>query len=207
MPIPLIPALAALAVQQGPAMIRGIASLFGGSDTASSVANKVADMVEQVSGISLTAAQQQAAIEDQLNRITDPTALVELQKLKLELEKEQTRRLELERADQQAEQATTQQTIREGDGAKDEYVRHTRPLMARQSWASGAIYIVLFTVLKSFGYGSGPDFEMAMLMLTPAWAYMGLRTLDGFAPHPKASGQKVGAAITGAVTKLMTRAK
>ena len=30
MPLPLIPALAALAVQQGPAMIRGIASLFGG---------------------------------------------------------------------------------------------------------------------------------------------------------------------------------
>ena len=51
--LPLIPALAALAVQQGPALIRGISSLFGGSDAA----NKVADMVEQVSGIGLTAAQ------------------------------------------------------------------------------------------------------------------------------------------------------
>lgn len=203
MPIPLIPALAALAVQQGPAMIRGIASLFGGSDTA----NKVADMVEQVSGVGMTAEQQQTSIERQLGGIISPAEYAELQKLKVELEKEQTRRLELERADQQAEQATTQQTIREGDGAKDEYVRHTRPLMARQSWQAGALYIVLFTVLKSFGYGDGPDFEMAMLMLTPAWAYMGLRTLDGFAPHPKASGQKVGAAITGAVTKLMTRAK
>lgn len=206
MPLPLIPALAALAVQQGPAMIRGIASLFGGSETAVSVANKVADMVEQVSGIGFTAEQQQANIEQQLMRLP-PEAIAELQKLKLELEKEQTRRRELELADQQAEQATTQQTIREGDGAKDEYVRHTRPLMARQSWQAGALYIVLFTVLRAFGYGDGPDFEMAMLMLTPAWAYMGLRTLDGFAPHPKASGQKVGAAITGAVTKLMTRAK
>lgn len=206
MPLPLIPALAALAVQQGPAMIRGIASLFGGSETAVSVANKVADMVEQVSGIGFTADQQQANIEQQLMRLP-PEAIAELQNIKLELEKEQTRRLELERADQQAEQATTQQTIREGDGAKDEYVRHTRPLMARQSWQAGALYIVLFTVLRAFGYGDGPDFEMAMLMLTPAWAYMGLRTLDGFAPHPKASGQKVGAAITGAVTKLLTRAK
>ena len=202
MPLPLIPALAALAVQQGPAMIRGIASLFGGSETA----NKVADMVEQVSAIGLTASQQQANIEQQLMRLP-PEAVPELLNLRLEMEKEQTRRLELERADQQAEQATTQQTIREGDGAKDEYVRHTRPLMARQSWQAGALYIVLFTVLSAFGYGDGPDFEMAMLMLTPAWAYMGLRTLDGFAPHPKASGQKVGAAITGAVTKLMTRAK
>ncbi|MGL4886346.1 MAG: hypothetical protein ACRC4V_08400 [Aeromonas veronii] len=202
MPLPLIPALAALAVQQGPAMIRGIASLFGGSETA----NKVADMVEQVSAIGFTAEQQQANIEQQLMRLP-PEAIADLQKLKNEMEKEQTRRLELQLSDQQAEQTTTQQTIREGDGAKDEYVRHTRPLMARQSWQAGALYIVLFTVLKSFGYGDGPDFEMAMLMLTPAWAYMGLRTLDGFAPHPKASGQKVGAAITGAVTKLMTRAK
>lgn len=203
MPLPLIPALAALAVQQGPAMIRGIASLFGGSETA----NKVADMVEQVSSIGLTAAQQQASIEEQLNRITDPAVLVELQKLKNEMEKEQTRRLELQLSDNQAEQATTQQTIRDGDGAKDEYVRHTRPLMARQSWQAGALYIVLFTVLRAFGYGNGPDFEMAMLMLTPAWAYMGLRTLDGFAPHPKASGQKVGAVITGTVSKLLTRGK
>ncbi|RUQ10691.1 hypothetical protein [Aeromonas dhakensis] len=203
MPFPLIPALAALAVQQGPALIRGVAGLFGGSDTA----NKVADMVEQVSGIGLTAAQQQASIEEQLGRITDPTALVELQKLKVELEKEQTRRQELQLADSQAEQTTTQQTIREGDGAKDEYVRHTRPLMARQSWQAGALYIVLCTVLSAFGKGSGPDFEMASLMLTPAWAYMGLRTLDGFAPHPKASGQKVGAAITSTVSNLLTRAK
>ncbi|WP_346205881.1 hypothetical protein [Aeromonas salmonicida] len=201
--IPLIPALAALAVQQGPAMIRGIASLFGGSDTA----NKVADMVEQVSGLGLTAAQQQASIEEQLNRITDPAVLVELQKLKNELEKEQTRRLELQLADQQSEQATTQQTIREGDTNHDEYVRHTRPLMARQSWQASAIYVVLFTILKAFGYGEGPDFDMVLLLLTPAWAYLGLRTLDGFAPHPKASGQKVGAALTSTVSKLLTRGK
>lgn len=201
--IPLIPALAALAVQQGPAMIRGIASLFGGSDTA----NKVADIVEQVSGVGMTAEQQQAAIERQLGGIYSPEERAELEKLKVELEKEQTRRRELETADLQAEQASTQQTIREGDGAKDEYVRHTRPLMARQSWQAGALYIVLFTVLRAFGYGDGPDFEMAMLMLTPAWAYMGLRTLDGFAPHPKASGQKVGAVITGTVSKLLTRGK
>ena len=203
MPFPVIPALAALAVQQGPALIRGVAGLFGGSDTA----NKVADMVEQVSGIGLTAAQQQASIEEQLGRITDPTALVELQKLKVELEKEQTRRQELQLADSQAEQTTTQQTIREGDGAKDEYVRHTRPLMARQSWQMSAIYVVLFSVLKAFGYGDGPDFDMVLLLLTPAWAYLGLRTLDGFAPHPKASGQKVGAAITSTVSNLLTRAK
>ncbi len=195
----LIPALAALAVQQGPAMIRGIASLFGGSDTA----NKVADMVEQVSGIGFTAEQQQANIEQQLMRLP-PEAIADLQKLKVELEKEQTRRLELQLADQQSEQATTQQTIREGDTNHDEYVRHTRPLMARQSWQMSAIYVVLFTVLKAFGYGEGPDFDMVLLLLTPPgpisacvpWTALPLT------PRPAA---KVGAVITGTVSKLLTR--
>lgn len=201
--IPLIPALAALAVQQGPTLIRGIAGLFGGSDTA----NKVADMVEQVSGIGLTAAQQQASIEEQLSRITDPTVLVELQKLKNEMEKEQTRRLELQLADQQSEQATTQQTIRDGDGATDTYVRNTRPLMARQSWYATALYVLVFEGLSVAGLGAGADISVIAMLSSPAWAYMGLRTLDGFAPHPKASGQKVGAVITGTVSKLLTRGK
>lgn len=201
--IPLIPALAALAVQQGPAMIRGIASLFGGSDTA----NKVADIVEQVSGVGMTAEQQQAAIERQLGGIYSPAERAELEKLKVELEKEQTRRRELETADLQAEQATTQQTIREGDSATDEYVRNTRPLMARQSWYATALYVLAFEGLRVAGYGDGADLSVISLLSSPGWAYMGLRTIDGFAPHPKSSGQKVGAVITGTVSKLLTRGK
>ena len=46
---------------------------------------------------------------------------------------------------------------------------------------------------------------MVAMLSTPAWAYLGLRTLDGFAPHPKSSGQKVQSAVTGAVSKLLTR--
>ena len=199
--LPLIPALAALAVQQGPALIRGIAGLFGGSDTA----NKVADMVEQVSGIGLTAAQQQASIEEQLGRITDPAVLVELQNLKSEMEKEQTRRLELQLADRQSEQHETQETIRNGDTATDTYVRNTRPLMARQSWYVTALYVLAFEGLAVADLGTGADLSMVAMLSTPAWAYLGLRTLDGFAPHPKSSGQKVQSAVTGAVSKLLTR--
>ncbi|MGY3943367.1 hypothetical protein [Aeromonas tecta] len=201
--LPLIPALAALAVQQGPALIRGIAGMFGGSKTA----DKVADIVEQVSGINLTAAQQQAYIEEQLGRITDPTALVELQKLRNEMEKEQTRRQELELQDRQSEQHETQETIRSGDAATDTYVRNTRPLMARQSWYVTAFYVIAFEGLKVAGYGEGADLSMVAMLSTPAWAYLGLRTLDGFAPHPKSSGQKVQTAVTGAVSKLLTRGK
>lgn len=203
MPLPLIPALAALAVQQGPAMIRGIASLFGGSETA----NKVADMVEQVSGIGFNAELQQAAIERQLGGIYSPEERAELERLKVELEKEQTRRLELQLSDNQAEQATTQQTIRDGDGATDTYVRNTRPLMARQSWYATALYVLAFEGLRVAGYGDGADISVIAMLSSPAWAYMGLRTLDGFAPHPKSSGQKVQSAMTGAVSNLLKRAK
>lgn len=199
--LPLIPALAALAVQQGPALIRGIAGMFGGSKTA----DKVADMVEQVSGIGLTAAQQQASIEEQLGSITDPAVLVELQKLKNEMEKEQTRRLELQLADQQSEQHETQETIRNGDAATDTYVRNTRPLMARQSWYVTALYVLAFEGLAVAGFGGGADLSMVAMLSTPAWAYLGLRTLDGFAPHPKSSGQKVQSAVAGTVSRLLTR--
>lgn len=199
--LPLIPALAALAVQQGPALIRGIAGMFGGSETA----DKVADMVEQVSCLGLTAAQQQASIEEQLGRITDPAVLVELQKLKNEMEKEQTRRQELELQDRQAEQHETQETIRNGDAATDTYVRNTRPLMARQSWYVTAIYVLAFEGLAVAGFGSGADLSMVAMLSTPAWAYLGLRTLDGFAPHPKSSGQKVQSAVAGTISRLLTR--
>ena len=163
-------------------------------------------MVEQVSGFGFTAEQQQANIEQQLMRLP-PEAIADLQKLKVELEKEQTRRLELQLADQQSEQATTQQTIREGDVATDTYVRNTRPLMARQSWYATAFYVLAFEGLSVAGFGEGADISVIAMLSSPAWAYMGLRTLDGFAPHPKASGQKVGAVITGTVSKLLTRGK
>lgn len=201
--IPLIPAIAALAVQQGPALIRGIANMFGGSDTA----NQVADIVEQVSGIGLSADQQTATVAAQLGRITDPTALVELEKIRVALEKEQTRRQELALQDKQAEHHETQETVREGDNATDTYVRNTRPLLARQSWYATALYVLAFEGLKVAGYGDGADWSMAAMLSTPAWAYLGLRTLDGFAPHPKSSGQKVQSAVAGTVSKLLTRAK
>ena len=35
-----------------------------------------------------------------------------------------------------------------------------------------------------------------VLLMTPALAYLGLRTLDGWAPYSKASGDKVAGAIT-----------
>jgi hypothetical protein len=189
--LPLIPVLASLAVQQGPALIRGIASMFGGSDTAA----QVADIVEQVGKAGLPANDQVNLVAAQL--ATMPAeAQVEMTKLKVALEQEATRRQELQFADKQAEQSQTQETIRSGDNAADAYVRQTRPLMARQSWQMTAIYVMTFSLLQAWGRGTGPDFDIVLMLMTPALAYLGLRTLDGWAPYPKASGDKVAGAIT-----------
>jgi hypothetical protein len=120
--------------------------------------------------------------------IPDPQAKAEAQ-LKLaemaqngELAKmaNETKVLELQLQDGQAEHKEQQETIRSGDNSTDEYVRQTRPKMARQSWYGGAAYIIGFEIAKVIGYGDGASFEMAGIILSPALAYMGFRTLDKF---------------------------
>jgi Holin of 3TMs, for gene-transfer release len=98
---------------------------------------------------------------------------------------DETRRRELELVDSQQAHKEQQETIRSGDNASDEYVRHTRPMMARQSWYAGATFIFCFEVAKVIGYGQGAQFEIAMTVLAPALAYMGFRTFDKFAKWKK----------------------
>ncbi len=186
MSLALIAQLASMAVELGPAVIRGVSNLFGGSETA----NQVADAVESlgtVTGANKTAKEQQLTT---MLGAMPPEQFVELEKLKGELQKEMTRRQQLAYEDEQQSHLQTQTTIREGDSAKDEYVRHTRPKMARQSWWITALYVILFSLLQAFNKGDGPSIDIAMMLLSPAWAYLGLRTIDGFAPHSKASGDK-----------------
>lgn len=78
-----------------------------------------------------------------------------------------------------------QETIRNGDNASDEYVRQTRPLIARQSWYGGLLYIFGFEIAEVYSLGTGPTFEIAMTILAPALAYMGFRSLDKFASWKK----------------------
>ncbi|EMV7052222.1 hypothetical protein AADF82_000312 [Vibrio cholerae] len=187
-----IPALAALALEVGPSVIRGISSLFGGNDTAS----KVADAVEAVDGaLGMNKAQKQIALTRELQSFP-PEALVDLERIKVEMEREITRRQELALQDKQAEHHETQETIRAGDKAEDPYIRKTRPLMARQSFWGMILYIFLFEGLKAFVPGAeGADAWMALTIGTPAFAYLGLRTVDGFAKYPKGSGHKATSAV------------
>ena len=81
--------------------------------------------------------------------------------------------------DEQEAHRQQQETIRSGDNAQDEYVRQTRPKMARQSWYATAGYIVLFEAGKAFDLiKTGAVMELAMVLMAPAAAYLGFRSLD-----------------------------
>ena len=80
-----------------------------------------------------------------------------------------------------SDQDTDTGLIASADASSDEYVRHTRPKIARQSWYFGSAFVFGFEVAKVFGYGEGAPVEIALTLLAPALAYSGFRTLDKFA--------------------------
>ncbi|NOI14820.1 hypothetical protein [Vibrio hepatarius] len=192
MSLSVIAGVASLALEYGPAAIRGISSLFGGSDTA----DKVADAVEQADAMfGATKQQKELAITRELQKLP-PECIVELEQIKVKLEEQKTRRMELELGDEQAEHHETQTTIRNGDNADDQYVRRTRPRQAKQSWWAGTLYIFGSIIAEMAGFAdSGPDVKTAAVLYIVCWGYHGLRTADGFAPYSKSSGDKVMGAI------------
>ncbi|EHA6962413.1 hypothetical protein ACEV8G_05105 [Vibrio parahaemolyticus] len=187
MSLSLILGAAKLAMEVGPAAIRGISSLFGGSETA----DKVADMVEQVDGaLGMTKEQKEMSLINEMQKLP-PESLVELESIKAEMQKEVTRRQELSLQDKQKEHEQTQLTIRNGDNATDERVRRTRPDIARSSFWMMCLYVFAFEALSAKGFGDGADIYVALTIGAFAYAYFGLRTVDGFAPYSKSSGDKV----------------
>lgn len=184
--------IARMATKHGPGLLRSVGGLLGGK--AEDAANNIASLTEQVgSAAGLTDAQK---AEQLASAITNLPAeqYVELERIYQEAET-QALRLETERdlarlRDRQAEHEQTQAIIRQGDQVKDKYVRHTRPAMARGScWASLA-YVLLFEGLAAYGRGGGASWELAAFLASPALTYLGLRTVDGFAPFSKSSRDK-----------------
>jgi len=116
---------------------------------------------------------------------SDPSTVLKLRELAVQEEssiREHIRAMEEIRLnDEQAAHQEQQLTIRGGDNAEDEYVRHTRPMMARQSWYATMIYVLIFEGLKSAKlFDSGASFELSAVLLAPAAAYLGFRSLDKF---------------------------
>lgn len=119
-------------------------------------------------------------------------------------ERMQLRQLQFEQArlaitDKQHQHEQQQETIRNGDNAEDEYVRHTRPKMARQSFYAGTIYVLVFELLAAFDIGAGADMALACALYSPALGYMGFRTLDAFSKH---KGPKMGATVKQLVNRV-----
>ncbi len=113
----------------------------------------------------------------------DPAVLLKLRELAQQNEADIRAHVramaEAELKDKQAEHHEQQETIRGGDQAIDEYVRRTRPRMARQSWYAAAGYVIVFEAMKAAGvWSGGAVFELAMLLVAPAGAYLGFRTWD-----------------------------
>ena len=177
--------LASALLTLGPEAIKFIGNKFGKGDAASIAA----DVVTTVGKSYLNPEAQQSALEQSLTRI-DPAVLDELLEMRVVLEQEATKRHQ-----------ATQATIQNGDNAQDQYVRETRPLIARLSEYSSVLYIFGFEGLKAAGIGDGASIDILLYLYFPALAYMGLRTIDGFAPYSKSSGDKVAGALSAIIKR------
>lgn len=148
-------------------------------------------------GISIVASATGTDNPDQalMSLQSDPATAIRIKELSIQEEASIRNHLqamhEADLHDQQAAHREQQETIRTGDTADDQYVRHTRPLMARQSWYATVGYVIGFELLKAFGQSSsGAELEMAMLLLSPAGAYLGFRTVDKAGGFKKLFGAK-----------------
>lgn len=126
---------------------------------------------------------------------SDPESVIRLRELANKEEQsirkhiEEMRRLELE--DKQDRHRETQKTIRGGDVSTDEYVRRTRPQMARQSWAATVAYCLGALLVHAFNDSDIFNIAIAGVLSAPAWAYLGLRTGDKFAGALKSRKEEV----------------
>lgn len=114
-----------------------------------------------------------------------PETLIELERLvkesEADLRRHESEMLRLELQDRQSEHREQQETIRGGDKAEDEYVRHTRPMIARQSWYGTLSYCLGCAVYRGATNADIFDPLVASVLIAPAAAYLGFRTGDKIA--------------------------
>ncbi len=114
----------------------------------------------------------------------NPETLLELERLanaeEADIRSHHREMLQMQLEDGQKAHEQQQETIRTGDTSQDEYVRHTRPKMARQSWYGTIAFCLAITVAVLLD--KKPSVELILtigtLISSPALAYMGFRTLD-----------------------------
>lgn len=158
--------VASVLLKAGPSLVRTVGGWFG-NDTARA-ADSVASIVETVNG-AINPADQQRVLEQKLAQLP-PEQLVQLETLKVQLQQFQLERDKAQMADQQAAHHEQQETIRNGDNATDEYVRQTRPLMARLSLYSSIAYVMIMSLGQQAGAVAGA-FGHTFSMPAPDWIF------------------------------------
>lgn len=152
-------------------VVPDVMRLFG-SDKQADAAEKMVGMAKTLTGQADPDAAVNAIIKDPALQLQYQQALIA----------ERVKFREMELQDKQHAHEQQQQTIRTGDTSQDEYVRHTRPMMARQSWYATVAYVICFEAAKALTwFTTGASWEMAMVLISPAAAYLGFRTGDKFA--------------------------
>lgn len=177
--------LASALLTLGPEAIKFIGAKLGKSK----VADLAADVVTVVGNNYVNPEAQQSALEQHLKHF-NPAELDELLSMRATLEQEATKRHQ-----------ATQATIQNGDNSQDQYIRQTRPLLARLSMYASILYAFGFEALAAAGTGDGASFDVLLWLFTPALTYMGLRTIDGFAPYSKSSGDKTAGALSAIIKR------
>ena len=119
----------------------------------------------------------------------DPQAAVKLRELELR-HRERLEELALERyragLDAESERhAQSQQTIRAEAQYGTDYVKETRPRIARMSFYAGAAYALGMEAAKLAGLGAGADTALLGVLFGPVGFYMTMRTLDAFSGKGK----------------------
>ena len=167
-----------LLLSAGPTVIRMIGERFGSSGKG--VADKVARAVESAQGNSNAEASINHVVQNMTSDEIDVFShmQLELEKIKAEREKNQL-------AHDLGLYTQEQQTHRTEAKHGNDYVKETRPRIARQSAAVCFIYVLTFELIELISriMGNtvdGADWQIASALLTPCLGYMGMRTLDAF---------------------------
>jgi len=154
-------------IKYGPSLIRLFGERKGGATE--KVAHTIADVVEAVNGD--TSPSSVAKVKATVDSLPpEVVGEIELGLAQIEAEREKARLTH-----DLGMHAEQQETLRSG-----KEIKTFRPEIARRhSWFTVA-YIFVMELLNAFDYGSGANWEIALLIASPVLAWFGFRTWDKF---------------------------
>lgn len=173
-----IATLVPLLLKTGPTILRTVGGLFGSGGK--KAANTAAQLVETVAGLDPKAAE--AELSYKLSQLP-PEQLVALESMKIQLEKIQAEREQNRFHYEVNIHSQTQKTIRNGDKNGTDYVKETRPKLARLSTYAAIAYTFIFEGLAAGDIGDGAEIWILSALFTPALTYVGARSVDAFSKY------------------------